>query len=66
MTNIQAAFHLGRIIIQQTRIQSGVYKKRVVRKGGTTGPMMNEQELLDDEIQTMEAHSKHLADAAYG
>lgn len=61
----QIAFHLGRILVQQARIQSGVYKTRTVHKGTHDGPLLSEEELLADEIATMEAHSKLLALMAY-
>lgn len=61
----QIAFHLGRMLVQQTRIQSGIYRSRKVQRGGIDGPYLSEDELLADEMATMEAHSKQLAQMAY-
>lgn len=38
------------------RINSGVYKDRIVRHGSTDGPLYSETELLKDEISTMNRH----------
>lgn len=38
------------------RVESGSYKTRVVHKGGHDGPLMNEEELKQNEIGTMHRH----------
>jgi hypothetical protein len=40
----------------RVRIETGVYKTRIVHKGGLDGPLMTEEELLKDEIATMNQH----------
>lgn len=47
--------------VSALRIQSGVYKTRIVHKGSHDGPLYNEAELLDDEFKTMDRHL-HRAD----
>lgn len=39
-----------------TRIQTGVYKDRIVRHGSMDGPLYSEAELLKDEVATMNRH----------
>ncbi len=39
-----------------TRIASGVYKTRKCRMGGHDGPLLTEEELLQDEINTQASH----------
>lgn len=53
---VQAQQHQLRALYFHNRIQSGVYKKRVVHKGGLDGPLLSKQELLEDEIETMYHH----------
>jgi hypothetical protein len=44
-----------------TRIQSGIYKTRVVHHGGANGPLFTEEELLANEHATLQRHL-HLAE----
>lgn len=57
---MQFQLHLAHAARIGTRIQSGVYKKRVVKVGGYySDTTMTEEELLQDEINTQEQHLDH-------
>lgn len=38
------------------RINTGIYKTRIVKHGSLDGPLYSEQELLQDELATMNRH----------
>lgn len=48
--------HLARVRLFEKRIEAGLYKNRVKHHGGFNGPRFTEQELLEDEVKTMERH----------
>lgn len=48
------------VIYYQTRILAGVYKDRQVVRGD--GTKLSEEELLEDEMQTMLQHIRIIAD----
>lgn len=68
----QMAVEQAYITYFQVRIQSGVYKTRIRHKTSEasmingvwtfTGPLCSEQELLEDEINTMHRHIKRMND----
>lgn len=45
------------IKIGEVRILSGAYKSRKVRVGGSGGRYLTKEQLLDDELKTMESHA---------
>lgn len=49
----------------RVRIENGAYKSRIVHHGGINGPLFTEEELLQDEIATMNRHI-HLAEDQIG
>ena len=57
---MQFQLHLAHAARIATRIQSGVYKKRIVKVGGYYSDiLMTEEELLQDEINTQQQHMNH-------
>ena len=52
----QFAIHQSYVMYFQARIQSGAYKTRKRFHGRFDGKQFTEEELLADEIQTMERH----------
>ena len=60
---MQFQLHLAHAARIGTRIQCGIYKKRLVRKGGyASEEYMNEHELLQDELTSQQQHMNHASD----
>ena len=53
---LQMRLSISRAEHFNARALTGVYKKRVVHKGGFDGPLLTEEELLQDEIKTADTH----------
>jgi hypothetical protein len=71
--NIQLEVLKAQITVAQSyvtyydaRIRTGVYKSRKVHHGGFDGPLLTEEELLKDEIQTMHRHIHRMNDLIDG
>lgn len=65
MITLDAAIQVALLSVKQSqlradyykvRIESGVYKDRVVHHGSSNGPLFSEEELLKDEVATMQRH----------
>ncbi len=64
-TNSEASIQIALLSVKQSqlraehykvRIETGVYKNRIVHHGSFDGPLFSEEELLQDEIATMNRH----------
>lgn len=65
MNTMEVAIQIALLSVKQSqlradyykvRIESGVYKNRIVNHGSINGPLFSDEELLRDEIATMNRH----------
>lgn len=58
----QLAQRQAYVTYYDARIRTGVYKSRIVHHGGMNGPLLTEEELLQDEMATMLQHIRLMQD----